>query len=191
MDSENWLIVGAVALGGYAIYKVLGNKGVEDTTSAVADVATSTAGLFKQTAGIGSTILTETQSALDSGITSVKSGRAIYDLNPFVQANKVIVDTTTSLFKTPQTSTLLTTSQVDNTPYTTNIGITKEGALFSSAKPLVANVSTSSGMASQTNISNVSSKSSTSTIGAKAGTIFSSGASVKSVGASGKYKTGF
>lgn len=172
--TKDLFLYGGLAVGAYFLVKGLTDpikKPIEDISNLASGVIQGTESLFKNPEATGYNLTTGIGNSVQKAVQPSKFAIGIA---------KGVIDTSNKLFGTKSVDKIIIAENAKNAkPIMTNIGITASGAMFSSAKPLVANVSTKDGAASQT------------TIGAKAGTIFSSGASVKSTGASGKYKTGF
>jgi len=192
MDSDSILTFGLIGIGGYAIYKIFSDSGVSKTLGAVGDVAQTTAGAVNRVITGTESLFTNPQTAgyaIGQLPGNIASNYAQGQVNLATGIAKGLIDSSSQMFGTPSVDKMIIDANAKNAqPIYTNIGMTSSGALFSSAKPLVANLSTSQGAVSQI-AGGQTTKSSSSIIGAKAGTMFSSGASVKSTGASGKYKT--
>lgn len=57
MDSDEWFIVGALALGGYAVYKVFNDKGVQDTTAGIGTAAQGAGNLIGSAGNLGADVI--------------------------------------------------------------------------------------------------------------------------------------
>ena len=153
MDSDNILTFALIGVGGYAVYKIFSNSGVGKTTDAIGSVAettadaykdiiTGTTGIFKnpeQTAYNAAMIPSNLATSYGKGQLSLATG-----------IGKAIIDTSSKIFGTKSTDQLIIAQNAANmTPIMTNIGISSQGGLYSSAKPLVANTTTKYGAAAQ------------------------------------------
>jgi len=179
MESEDMLLLGAVAVGGYAVYKIFSDNGIAKTTNAIGDVAQGTADLFNRVANPTPAQAVDFKKAFattPAGIVpSMLSkawdyGSSLFNNNPSNQPTP---------YNSPD-KMQIAQNVANAPPIMTNVGMTQSGAFYSTAKPMLANTSTSQG---------ATYVSASKPIGASVGTIFSSGARVVSSGASGKYKT--
>jgi len=197
MEDDTILLVGGLALGGYALYKVLNDSGITSTTSAIGNVAQNGASLVNAGTQDLLTANKAVQNAINglgNGSDAQTLGNAIGSIPQSIISNDVkfasgigqaITNTSAYLFGTPTTDqNIITYKAATAQPITTHNAITTSGAMFSSVAPLTANVSTKYGAAAQTNVVSIPSSLLKTTGSQSFGTT-----GIKSTGASGKYKT--
>lgn len=211
------LLIGAIVIGGYAVYKLVNplTDGIKTAGDAVGGLVGSVAdtgtGLFK-TITAGETAVANTlggeyglfhvppgQTGVD--VTKVFSSglvgnigssatRGIFPSTPILSPSPYTQET--AMFNSPSVKTFVETSKNQQV-----VGTAGYNRLMSDLPPATItakNAHSPTGFTTYDNpayraIQQINSLPTPKTIGAGAGTIFASGSSVKSVGASGKYKT--
>jgi len=189
MESEDMLLLGAVALGGFAIWKTFSDGGVAKTTDAVGDVAQSASGLLSDTidsARIIPQIIQNSDTIYKETVRDVwRDARDDYryTVDAVAGSARGLFGVTYPVAQTAMVQRLGASPTQALKFYASTIN----PALVQANKPSTKAATIAKSIVTTTPAS-IAYNSVKRVVGAVKGKIFSSGSSVKSTGASGKYR---
>ena len=149
MESDTIITFSLIGVGIYAIYKIFNNSGIQKTTDAIGDVAQAGAGIITSTTDLFKDPNTAGYAIGSAGL-NIATNYGKGQVGFATGLAESLVNTSSKLFNTKSVDQMKIAQNAANAPVVmTNIGISSDGGLFSSAKPLVANTTTKYGAAAQ------------------------------------------